>query len=142
MADEAAENPPSLFFLEEYNQGMKVRYPLTCLLALGVLACAHPRPQGAESPSLVVLPSQASLPSTPSPIAAHPVDFATEIQPILESHCQPCHFPGGKMYERLPFDRGETIVGLGEKLFTRIKDEREQGIIREFLAQEEAGFSR
>lgn len=39
------------------------------------------------------------------------------------------------MYERLPFDRAETIKTLGTKLFTRIKDEKEQHLIREFLAQ-------
>ena len=29
----------------------------------------------------------------------------------------------GKMYDRHPFDRPETIHRLGEKLFTRIKDQ-------------------
>jgi hypothetical protein len=38
------------------------------------------------------------------------------------------------MYERLPFDRPETIRTLGEKLFTRIKAEDEQALIRRFLA--------
>jgi hypothetical protein len=40
------------------------------------------------------------------------------------------------MYERLPFDRPETIEKLGTKLFTRIKDEQEQRLIRDFLAQQ------
>jgi hypothetical protein len=39
------------------------------------------------------------------------------------------------MYERLPFDRAETIHRLGAKLFTRIKAEDEQAVIRRFLAQ-------
>ena len=63
------------------------------------------------------------------------VDFATQIRPILETKCQPCHFSGGKVYDRLPFDRPETIKTLGTKLFTRIKDEDERRVIREFLAQ-------
>jgi hypothetical protein len=66
--------------------------------------------------------------------AAQPVDFKTQIRPILEQRCQPCHFPGGKMYERLPFDRPETIVKLGTKLFTRIRDEKQRELIRQFLA--------
>jgi len=61
------------------------------------------------------------------------VDFKTHIQPILQ-RCQPCHFPGGKMYQRLPFDRPETVVKLGTKLFTRIHDEKERELIRQFLA--------
>lgn len=66
------------------------------------------------------------------------VDFVKQIKPILEARCQPCHFAGGTMYQRLPFDRQETITALGTKLFTRLKDEKEQGLIRAFLAQQAA----
>jgi hypothetical protein len=68
-----------------------------------------------------------------APVGAH-VDFKTQIRPILEQRCQPCHFTGGKMYARLPFDRPETIVKLGTKLFTRIRDEKQRELIRQFLA--------
>ena len=74
----------------------------------------------------------AELHNSPSPAK---IDFATQIRPILEARCQPCHFSGGKVYQRMPFDRPETIKTLGTKLFTRIKDEKERQIIREFLAQ-------
>jgi hypothetical protein len=73
--------------------------------------------------------------SNASTIVPAKVDFNTQVRPILESRCTPCHFAGGKMYERLPFDRPETIKQLGTKLFTRIKDENEQRLIREFLSQ-------
>lgn len=62
-------------------------------------------------------------------------DFETEIKPIFQARCQPCHFPGGKVYDKLPFDKPETITRLGTKIFTRIKDEKEQRLIREFLGQ-------
>lgn len=62
-----------------------------------------------------------------------PVDFQKEVRPILEQRCAPCHFTGGKMYAKLPFDQPETIHKLGTRLFTRIKDEREQKLIRSFL---------
>jgi len=80
------------------------------------------------------------LASSPAPQSAlqtkaQPVDFEKQVRPILEAQCQPCHFPGGKMYERMPFDRPQTIRTLGTKMFTRIKDEREQAILRAFLAQ-------
>jgi hypothetical protein len=65
---------------------------------------------------------------------ANKPDFETEIKPIFQVKCQPCHFPGGKVYEQMPFDKPETISRLGTKLFTRIKDEKEQRLIREFLA--------
>jgi hypothetical protein len=60
--------------------------------------------------------------------------FESYVKPILQQRCVPCHFAGGKMYARLPFDRPETIVKLGEKLFTRIGDLGERATIRKFLA--------
>ena len=59
--------------------------------------------------------------------------FAKTVQPILEAHCKPCHFSGGRMYDSLPFDRAQTVVKLNTKLFTRIKDENERAVIRRFL---------
>lgn len=61
-------------------------------------------------------------------------DFERDIKPIL-ARCQPCHFPGGKVYDQMPFDKPETVTKLGTKLFTRIKDEKEQQLIRDFLGR-------
>jgi hypothetical protein len=68
--------------------------------------------------------------------------FASDVRPILESRCQPCHFQGGQMYEKLPFDKPETITKLGTKLFTRIKNEDQQRVIREFLSEQISGADR
>jgi hypothetical protein len=65
-------------------------------------------------------------------------DFDADIKPIFQARCQPCHYPGGKVYDKLPFDKPTTITKLGTKVFTRIKDEKEQALIREFLAQSTA----
>ena len=62
------------------------------------------------------------------------VDFESQLKPIFKSKCMPCHFSGGQMYDRLPFDKPETIRKLGTRLFTRIKDENERRLIEEFLA--------
>ena len=74
-------------------------------------------------------------------LAAKPT-FASDIRPILESRCQPCHFQGGQIYEKLPFDKPETITKLGTKLFTRIKNEDQQRVIREFLLEQSASADR
>jgi len=75
--------------------------------------------------------------AAPAPTAqTKTVDFAKDVRPILERRCQPCHFEGGKMYARLPFDKSETVDKLGTKLFTRIKDTDEQKVIRAFLARQ------
>jgi hypothetical protein len=41
------------------------------------------------------------------------------------------------MYAQLPFDDPKTIRHIGTKLFSRIRDEQEQAVIRIFLAQSE-----
>ncbi len=75
-----------------------------------------------------------TLTPTIVPTIPNAVRFTADVAPIL-SRCQPCHFPGGKVYERLPFDRPETVRTLGTKLFSRIKDPDQQQVIRDFLAQ-------
>jgi hypothetical protein len=74
---------------------------------------------------------------SPQPAATvrPPVDFTRDVRPILEKRCQPCHFTGGKMHAKLPFDKPETIHHLGDRLFSRIKKDDEQAVIRAFLAQ-------
>lgn len=63
------------------------------------------------------------------------VDFDTQLKPIFQSKCMPCHFSGGQMYDRLPFDKPATIRKLGTRLFTRIKEENDRRLIEDFLAQ-------
>jgi hypothetical protein len=85
--------------------------------------------------ALAFLLAMALAASTKAP-QSKPVNFEKEIQPILAAKCQPCHFPGGVMYEKRPFDKRATIVSLGEKLFTRLKDEKQRALIRAFLAEQ------
>ena len=82
--------------------------------------------------------ASATLPAKVEPATAK-IDFASQIRPVLEARCQPCHFAGGKVYQHLPFDRETTITTLGTKLFTRIKDENERRLINAFLSQQSSG---
>lgn len=112
--------------------GMRWRPLLVAPVLVSMAAgCAYP---GRVSPADPPAPAPPAAPAS----APSGVDFATQVRPILEARCQPCHFPGGKMYARLPFDRAETILALREKLFTRIKDGDEQRLLRQFLARHPA----
>ena len=106
---------------------------LALALAVAFQACAR-----AKFRTAPLSTTELYQPAVPGSVSTAPVkvDFKTQIRPILEARCQPCHFSGGKVYQRMPFDRPETIKTLGTKLFTRIKDEKEQALIREFLAQQ------
>jgi hypothetical protein len=48
--------------------------------------------------------------------------FDQDIVPILKSRCSPCHFPGGKMYAKMPFDQSKTITDHREGVLKRFKD--------------------
>ncbi len=80
--------------------------------------------------------SETSTPTIPAAIIApttDTIDFKTMIQPIFEKRCNPCHFPGGKMYEKMPFDNPKTILNHEAGILRRIKDAEENERIREFL---------
>jgi hypothetical protein len=98
---------------------------LASVFAVGLVACHRAPGSLSLSPKTFAPAAVISLPKKP--------DFATEIKPIFQTRCQPCHFAGGQVYDRMPFDKPETITRLGTKLFTRIKDEKERHLIREFL---------
>lgn len=128
-----------------------MRHLCAILLLLAPVGCGpirNPTAKGDPAPAVVepgpddtgatiAAPSGETLAGRDETAAPARVDFETEVRPILE-RCQPCHFEGGKMYDELPFDRPATIRKLGERLFTRIRDEQDQRIIRIFLAVEDA----
>jgi hypothetical protein len=75
----------------------------------------------APAPEPTIQPAASPEPP-PQPAIAPPADlFASSVRPILEAHCTPCHFPGGKMYERMPFDKAETLASHREGALRRLK---------------------
>jgi hypothetical protein len=63
------------------------------------------------------------------------IHFASQIQPILVKNCSPCHFTGGKMYERMPFDKDTTIINHEKGILKRIKGD-ENTLLRSFIQQQ------
>ena len=84
----------------------------------------------------VVIPKQSLLTSHSSSLSNDTISFTLQIQPILVNRCSPCHFTGGKMYEKLPFDKGETIVNHEVALLRRIKDEKEKELIQKLIGEQ------
>ena len=88
---------------------------------------------GAAKPARTIVLGSSTEAAAAAPKAR--VDFDTQVKPIFESKCMPCHFTGGQMYDRLPFDKPATIKKLGFKVFTRIKEENHRRLIEDFLTQ-------
>ena len=66
------------------------------------------------------------------------IDFTTQIQPIFVKNCSPCHFTGGKMYERMPFDKDTTIINHQSGILKRIKGD-ENVLLKAFIQQNKNG---
>jgi hypothetical protein len=114
--------------LEAYHYVMRI---VLVLIAAGLMLVES---GGAARPAAKTEATSPAKVSTSSAGKAR-VDFDTQLKPIFKSKCMPCHFSGGQMYDRLPFDKPETIRKLGVKLFTRIKQEDERRLIEDFLTQ-------
>lgn len=76
-----------------------------------------------------------ALPATSSLQIADTINFASQIQPILVKNCSPCHFTGGKMYDKMPFDKDTTIINHEKGILKRIKGD-ENTLIRSFILQQ------
>lgn len=76
----------------------------------------------------------AAIPEKPVIISNDTIDFASQVQPILLKNCSPCHFTGGKMYERMPFDKDTTIINHEKGVLRRIKGD-ENTLIKSFIIQ-------
>jgi hypothetical protein len=99
-----------------------------------------PAPTPAPAPDSAAAPAETPGPA-PAPVAATGpgttgrVDFEAQVLPLLQQKCSPCHFQGGRMYGRLPFDQEGTIRVLGTQMFSRLRDPLDQELIRTYLEQ-------
>ena len=77
--------------------------------------------------------NQTTIAQVKKPVA-DTTSFEQNIQPILVKNCSPCHFPGGKVYTKMPFDAPLTIVSLKkDRVLMRIKDEDQKEIVRKYI---------
>jgi hypothetical protein len=128
-----------------------LRLTAVSFFILGPVACLHPAATSRSTPlasgtaarppaESVRTPAPAETPSAaaPGPVAltAAPAgddSFRSRVQPILERRCTPCHFPGGRMYDRLPFDRAAVVRSKSESLLRRLKVAEEHQTVEEWL---------
>jgi len=120
---------------------MRLPFGWSLIPLLACVSCVPVRPAPATNPpqaaarprSAATAPPAGARRQDPAGLDPEREEFEAKVRPILENRCSPCHFPGGKMYDRLPFDRPGTIRVLGTDLFTRLHDEEERAVIRAFL---------
>lgn len=72
--------------------------------------------------------------TVPPPLVAPRYSYRGNILPILQAKCQPCHFEGGKVFAKLPFNDSTVVAKLGKRLNTRLKDSTDQAVILSWSA--------
>ena len=107
---------------------------LAAFLALGTYRCSQPQ-QAAMNTGVPDKVDTAVVDRIAKDSKESQLDFARDIQPIFQSRCMPCHFPGGKMYARMPFDNPQTLRDHSEGILRRITGEEEAKKIKDFLKQ-------
>jgi hypothetical protein len=82
--------------------------------------------------------SGAKAPAAPAAVASNgkqqPDEFLSAVRPVLSRRCTPCHEPGGKMYDKLPFDSPEVVASHSEGILRRIKDPAEKQALERWIA--------
>lgn len=115
----------------------------TLALALCWEACSSGGlPPAAAAPAAPAAP-QASEAAAPSPLPSAPPAtsaaasaperapeaadlFTSSVKPLLATSCAPCHVPGGKTYERLPWDDAASVRAHADGILRRLKDENRE----------------
>ncbi len=102
--------------------GAKYFFPLV----LAVVALAPAGSCGSEgAPANGAVAASDPIPppaATPAPTArADP--FASSVRPVLVARCSPCHEPGGRMYERLPFENPTVVADHRAGVLRRLEGE-------------------
>lgn len=59
--------------------------------------------------------------------------FTQHLAPLLKENCTPCHFAGGKVFEKYPFDSYATVFRLRKKLGTRLKSPEQTAILSRWI---------
>ncbi len=85
---------------------------------------------GSGTPQAVAAaPAQPALQAAPEPDV-----FSGTVQPLLARTCTPCHVPGGRMYDRLPFDDPDTVRANKDGILRRLKAPEDREVLERWLA--------
>jgi len=75
---------------------------------------------------------KASTPQTNTTVKT--ADFAG-VKEMLSRNCTPCHEPGGKMYERMPFDNPDVVRSHSEPILKRIDKPEDKKLMEDWLSE-------
>jgi hypothetical protein len=57
------------------------------------------------------------------------------VKQMLSTNCSPCHNPGGKMYDRLPFDNPEIVRTHSTRISGRLDKPEDKKLLEDWLSE-------
>lgn len=107
-----------------------MRIAFWILLLLLIQGCAQRIPKTAPEST------QGNAAITPASVQTKTMTGGFEpVKLLLASNCSPCHVPGGKMYERLPFDNPETVRAHSTSIAGRLKKPEDKKLLEDWLSE-------
>jgi hypothetical protein len=105
-----------------------MRFAFCVMLLLLVQGCAERIQKSASEDKKAEI--------TPPPVQAKPAIKGFEpVKQMLSNNCSPCHNPGGKMYERLPFDNPEVVRTHSMPISGRLKKPDDKKLLEDWLSE-------
>src|SRR5262245_677852 len=104
-----------------------MRFAFFVVLLLLIQGCA----QQIQKPSAdsQIISQQQSVQTKPASQGCDPVKV------MLSTNCAPCHNPGGKMYERLPFDNPEIVRTNSTRISGRLNKPEDKKLLEDWLSE-------
>src|SRR5262245_31536309 len=103
-----------------------MRFAFGAVLLLLIQGCAQQIQKPAADNQTI--PQQPSVQTKPAAPGFEPVKI------MLSTNCAPCHNPGGKMYERLPFDNAEVVRTHSSPILGRLKKPEDKKLLEDWLS--------
>lgn len=107
-----------------------MRFAFCLILLLLIQGCAERAQNSAQKNN------QNKVEVTPTSVQPKPLKYPFEpVKLMLSSNCSPCHIPGGKMYDRLPFDDPETVRAHSTAISGRLKKPEDKKLLEDWLSE-------
>jgi hypothetical protein len=107
-----------------------MRFAFFVLMFLMIQGCA----KGIQKSAVEKTQTQAEV--IPAPAQTKPITKGFEpVKTMLSTTCSPCHNPGGKMYERLPFDDPNTVRTHSAGIAGRLDKPEDKKLLEDWLSE-------
>jgi hypothetical protein len=106
-----------------------MRFAFYLMLVLIIQGCA----QGIQKSSSENVQTKADIIAVEVKTKTVAKGFAP-VKQMLSTNCSPCHNPGGKMYDRLPFDNAEIVRTHSTGIEGRLKPE-DKKLLEDWLSE-------